>query len=318
VSGSLVRSELKRLWSRRLTKLFLLAALGGIVFSGGALYLGHSKDLAAARAKARALYVEQIQFLEDNPDAFPPGVPKEEFLPRVGDFYVDPRFFLVQQASNVLTPTAVFLAVLTFVVAASYVGAEWHHGTIGQLLLWEPRRPRVLAAKAGVMAAGAGVAGFVGQCVVIGTLYLVAATRGTTEGADSAFVARLFEQAGRTSLLLGFTAVVAVVLATVSRSTAAALGIGFAYLAVLERFVAVLRPLWRAWLPGDNAATLLQGSTTVYAPAAVSVPGPGPVFAEPELGFHTYTAGRAAIILAVYALVLYAIALAVFRRRDVT
>ncbi len=46
--------------------------------------------------------------------------------------------------------------------------------------------------------------------------------------------------------------------ANLLRNTAAALGVGFVYFAVVENALRVLRPRWQEWLITDNAVALLH------------------------------------------------------------
>ncbi|MFN2389937.1 MAG: hypothetical protein ABR575_10095 [Actinomycetota bacterium] len=86
-------------------------------------------------------------------------------------------------------------------------------------------------------------------------------------------------------------------LAAIGRNTAAALGTGFVYLAVVEGLIRRFRPAWSDWLIGDNVGLIFMGTGEVD-----------------HLG-HSQAAG--ALLLAVYGCAVLGLALAVFRARDV-
>ncbi len=79
------------------------------------------------------------------------------------------------------------------------------------------------------------------------------------------------------------------------RNTALALGISFAWLAVVENMIRGLRPKWEPWLIGNNAASFVA---------------PG------EEGAVRSMLGGG-VMLAIYALLIATIATQIFKRRDV-
>ena len=58
----------------------------------------------------------------------------------------DSRAHLVDIA-DILLGISVLIMILMWLVGASFIGAEWRHGTITTLLTWEPRRIRLMVAK---------------------------------------------------------------------------------------------------------------------------------------------------------------------------
>jgi hypothetical protein len=55
-------------------------------------------------------------------------------------------------------------------------------------------------------------------------------------------------------------------IATIGRNTAAALGIAFGYLAIVEPAIRGLRPSWSPWLLGDNSVVVITNQTPEHAP----------------------------------------------------
>lgn len=157
------------------------------------------------------------------------------------------------------------------VLGASSVGAEWHAGTMTTLLAWEPRRVRVSVAKA--------VACILSVFVIAVGLLIVLA------------LAMTMATAAAFGSALGFA------LAMIGRNTAAALGVTFGYLAIVEVLLRELRPGWQKWLLSENLGALITG----HAP-----------------GVAGRSLGGAASVLLLYAGVLLLAAVASFRARDVS
>jgi ABC-2 type transport system permease protein len=311
VSG-LLRAELLRLRSRRTTWLlaFLTLALMLSILIG--MFVSHRKQATPEEiANARLGYEQTVEYCNQHP-ADCGGQ-----LPVLSDFLEDKRFHLTD-TPDIVAGFSVALVVVAFVLACSFLGSEWHHSLMGALLLWEPRRGRVLLAKALAVSAVAAAAAYVANMLMVAGLYLVAATRGTDEGVRAGFLGGLNATAGRASLLVAIAALIGVGLASLTRSSAASIGIGLVYLGVIERFLAALKPGWRPWLAGDLASAVLLGTWQVYVPVspaeAARMGGGFGDFLKPV----TLTWQRGALVLGGYLAVLLILAFLDFRRRDVT
>jgi ABC-2 type transport system permease protein len=125
----------------------------------------------------------------------------------------------------------------------------------------------------------------------------VGVLRGTTDGVDATWVRSTVGIAVRIAAMGSVGAVIGFAIASVSRNTAAGLGVGFGYTVIVENLIRGLRPQWARWLVGDNAVAFITGSS------------PDPSF---ELSMI-----RAGLVLALYASVLAIVAVALFRARDV-
>jgi hypothetical protein len=148
---------------------------------------------------------------------------------------------------------------MVWLLAASFVGADWQSDTIRTTLTWEPRRIRLMAAKVIAFALAASLGVLVLLALLGGALVPAAAFRGTTEGTDSAWLSDLITTALRIAALAGLAAVASISIATIGRRTSAALGVGFLYLAVIEGVVRGTLPGLRPWLVGDNAVGFVDG-----------------------------------------------------------
>jgi hypothetical protein len=211
----------------------------------------------------------------------------------------DSRFDL-NGLRDILLGTSFLLAAVGLILGASFVGAEWHWGTVATLLTWEPRRVRVLLVKAVICAGAVFVLLLALEAVFSLVLWLDAATRGITEGTGgAAWLRSVVGMAARCAAVGAFAAAVGLAVATVGRNTAAALGAVFVYFAIVERLISGLRPLWQRWLIGDNVAMFLTGLDN----------------RDPPLHRTMTSSG---MLLLSYAAALAAIAVAWFRARDVT
>jgi hypothetical protein len=183
-------------------------------------------------------------------------------------------------------------------LGASFIGADWHAGTVATLLTWEPRRLRVILAKVIACVAGTFALVIVLEAILGGTLALVAALRGTTVGVDGAWVMGTIGVAFRVAALSCIGAAIGFAIASVARNTAAALGVGFGYTVIVENLVRGLRPQWERWLVGDNAVVFITGHSG-------------------DASFERSIL-QAGLIVAAYAAGLLIVAVAVFRARDVS
>lgn len=302
--SALLSVELRRMLARRLVRVLVVLALVGIAIAGVAVAVTSKPVVGPALVLAQQ-QVEEFRLgcereVAAHPEDYPANVDPEEFCRenyRVEFFYSDPRFHLTA-LRDVFLGTAFILVVGGWLLGASFMGAEWHAGTLATLLTWEPRRLRVFVAKFAAAAAVLFLLAVALQAILGLVLAAAAALRGTTEGADAEWLRSVSGVAVRVAGLTAMAGAMGFAIATIGRNTAAALGAGFAYLAVVEGLVRGLRPQWSRWLIGDNAGVFLTGEA-----------GFPPVNRSP-LG--------AAGVIAAYAGALLLAALVAFRERDVT
>jgi hypothetical protein len=194
--------------------------------------------------------------------------------------------------------TTIPLALVAWVIGATSVGADWHTGTMATTLTWESRRVRLHTAKA-VATLGFVFVGFVAAQVALGLGLLPAAlVSGTTEGADASWLADTAVVVLRGGALAVVAASIGFSVASIFRNTAAGVGIGFAYLNVVETLLGALFPGLIDWLLVPNAIAFMIGENF-------------------DVTFQR-SAGQAAALLAFYAVAFLVAATLVFRTRDVT
>jgi len=214
---------------------------------------------------------------------------------------------IVQFASE----TSTFVVLLGVALAASLGGADWSAGTMTTLLTWEPRRVRVLLIRALVVAFVVAFVTLLLQAILFGSFSLAVALRGTSLGAPSGLLGTAALTGLRVSTVAVGFGLVALAIATIGRSTVAALGVLFGYLVLVEGVIAGLRPSIQDRLL-VRAGGVIVSQQPIYDESR-SFSSIGPSNLPPVLLGIT----EAWVVAAVYVVVLMVLALLVFRTRDV-
>jgi ABC-type transport system involved in multi-copper enzyme maturation permease subunit len=200
---------------------------------------------------------------------------------------------------GVLGGTTVPFVLMAWLLGSSSIGAEWRAGTVVTQLTWEPRRIRLIVAKATAAALVCMALFVVLQALLAASLLPGILSKGTTTGAGATWLRGLAGLVLRGTVLAGVGALIGFAVGMIGRNTAVALGAGFVYLAILEGgLLGGIYPGIRRWLLIGNSIVFVGGAE---APDVVgrSVLGAG-------------------IVLVLYGLGAMAVAAAVFRARDVT
>ncbi|OMQ15794.1 hypothetical protein A7K94_0207030 [Modestobacter sp. VKM Ac-2676] len=175
--SGLLRAEFQRFTARRFIRLLLLVA--ALVWVGALVVglLNYSSPSPERLAAAEQQRQEQIEAsIEGRADCLEQVLPEEGLTPeqlcgppvRESDFSIDwfidpPPFSFAENGAMGAASVGLLAAALAFLLGATFVGAEWSSRSMTNLLFWEPRRSRVLGAKAAVVAAAAVVLGVVAQ-----------------------------------------------------------------------------------------------------------------------------------------------------------
>ena len=303
----LLRVEARRIASRRVVRAFLVLAVLGILAGTVTVFVrSHKLTQAGQRValeQAEARRQSDVRACANGDfgipaGVIPPGMTLQQFcdqkaIPPVQEYVRDPRYHLTN-ARDALQGTNILFMLLLGVIGASMIGAEWQAGTMTTLLTWEPRRVRVFVAKAITVTLFAVIASLLLQALLGLLLYGVAVFRGTTAGADAAWLRSTVGVVLRGGVLAGLSALAAMAVATIARNTAFAIGAAFAWLAVVEPIIHGLRPGWSSWLVSRNAGIFLLGQTDFGRTATV-----------------------AGILITVYVGAMALAAMASFRARDV-
>ncbi|MFN2626068.1 MAG: hypothetical protein ABR520_08300, partial [Mycobacteriales bacterium] len=311
-------------------RLLMLAYAGVLLVSLGNQFFDSNRDLAAARARAgRSAEKQNAQFQEGiarcegakaagqlpvDVECGPP-VGSEKLTAPPEAFYNDPRFDFRRETPPHVKVIGGTLALIGFLVGATFAGADWSSGTVQSLLFWEPRRLRVMAAKIAALLTVIAGAAVTLLALLTGIEYLTAVVRGVVGDPTVGFYASLGLTGLRAVALAAFGSALGLGFAGLTRNTGAALGVGFLYFAVAENAVRGLRPGWRRFLVGENVNAWLDKAIVLADPHAQAR---GSEFvAVPREGFRL-TMGRSGLTLGLYALTLLVVMTELFRRRDVT
>jgi hypothetical protein len=247
---ALVRTELRKCWSRRSVHLFGALALAGIILAGVLVFINSAHPTQVCEATKTG----------------------------VGHCRSQNVFNLVD-LKQVFRGASISLLILGIALAASFIGAEWGAGTMTTLLTWEPRRARVYTAKFIAAAIFAFLSAIL-VLIVLGLALLPSAlAHGSTAGADASWVLASTYSILRGALMCALAAGIGLAIGSLARNTTAAVLVTFFYLFVLENLVRGLKPHWIGWLFGDNATEFVIGHRVVVDTSQGPILSHGPVAA---------------------------------------
>ena len=314
----LLRAELLRAWSRRVVRVLAIGVIVGIVVSMGIATFNGLRDSADARYQRTLEACLRGEFTPA--DSLPPRYHGSlaAYCPdhvRRGDF-AGAQIRWADLPDGIASGTSSIIVLLGVLIGATLAGADWTAGTMGTLLTWEPRRTRVHLVR--LLVAVAVVLVFtIGAQVFLVLAYRVAvAIAGTTDGTPPGIVGHLAGIISRVAAIAAVFAIVAHAVATLGRSTVAAVGILFGYLVVVEGFVA---GLWRAIQPRllIRAAEVAISQQPLLDQGVTAVRGPNGAIVG-QFQSVVLSVSGAWVVLGVWVVVLSAVALLAFRARDVS
>jgi ABC-2 type transport system permease protein len=320
----LLLAEVRRLLARRAVVILLVTGFVlSVVVSGAVLWNGRpigADDLAAAQAQLeqsfgpRALQrmERDVAQCEENPRRYGggPGFDCEQIRPQAEDFIgrevLEPRSL----RDYLLIPLTLLLGLLSLIAGTTFVGAEYASGSMSNLLLFEPRRGRVWAAKvAAVLVVTTAFAVLVlGIAMLVSFTAAVAWSDVSWTGADSWHAAYA---TARGIAVVVASAVVGVAMTLAVRATIATVGLVLGYALVGETLLrAVAQQAVEPWLLGSNLVAFLRGRLVLRDYSEVTGRG------RPDVTvLHVQTS---AYYLGALLLALLLVTWVTFRRRDVT
>jgi ABC-type transport system involved in multi-copper enzyme maturation permease subunit len=322
--GSLFRAELHRFAARRFIQVLVgLSVVGWLAAVGIGLLVfdePSAADYAVAQERLEQFLADEEQWrsecVEDAEDA---GEDVESFcgppltaadMGGVEGFLDRPPFVLASAGEGGAIAFAAGAAVLTFLVGATWIGAEWSHRTIVALLFWVPSRLRVMGTKLGVLALASAALGVVAQLGWLAMAGILQAVAGVDGDLPAGFWGDLLAAQGRSVLLAVLAGLIGFGLANLLRNTGAALGAGFVYFAIVELAVRLIDPTLERWLLSVNAVALVvPGGVTLYDYSAM-VDGTG----EPPTYLVTNLQGG--LVVGAFAAVIVGVGGWLFARRD--
>ena len=318
----LLRAEFGRLRSRRFTLVTLLVVFLALAGLQIIVNFEVTPPTAAQQAQNQAAYEQAHKDWVDTHASYEAACrktsqhPDEECVipePQLSDFGGAQTYR--EAAGSVLT-VAVYLAGLAaFVVAASFIGAEYSTGSIGNWLTFLPRRGRVFGAKLIVIVVFAAVLSALASALTLGG----AAALVRLHGGQVSGLPTLAQLAGRGTALAVALAVVGFCAALVSRHTAAAVGVLLGYLFVWFVRLVVLRQFAVAqeatrWSPEGNIQAIVNNGHDYFVPVR-RLTADGEVLDTVQ---RSISLTHGVVYWSALLLVVIAASLVVFRRRDVT
>jgi hypothetical protein len=266
----LVRAELRRIAARRLVRVTLALAIVGAVV-GGILAFTTTSSISEATYQQRVRTVEVQQRAQEATtqaclqahgvkvgERFSNQVANECF-PDHSISAHDPRFHRLR-LRNLLKGLSGVLAIIGWALGASLVGAEFASRSMTTFLTWETRRTRVLVVKIAVVLVTVAIFAALTLMAVALALLPALIMHGAPLQAGDPGVAALAAVIARGAVLASLAAGMGFAIATLGRNTAAALGVGFAYIVVLENILGNSLRGWRRWLLLGNAIVFVGGS----------------------------------------------------------
>jgi ABC-2 type transport system permease protein len=322
----LVAVELRRLWWRRLAKVVIALAvvLTGVTLYGA--YQSTSPDAIAERLQNYRQTVAQFpQMLQDcqraEAQARESGDPAADFGCSQLTAPTPQEFGLESPQAADLTVSmaetnAYLYAFLAFALGASFIGAEFSSGSLGTWLTFEPRRLRVAGAKLLAGGLGGGAVAALGLTVTALGAWLVsqlnrpdpALSLPAGSGGDESVTQLLI----RCLVAGALTGAGGVALGLIVRNTGVIVGIVLGYGVIVEGLLAQALGHGRLvpWLPLKNLQAFVERGSTYFAEVCTA----DGCHMEPMR--VSYTHGW--VYLLVVGISLLAVALAVFRRRDLS
>jgi ABC-2 type transport system permease protein len=317
----LIWVEATRLLSRRLTGIAMITVLLGLagyqLVVNDVLSPPAGEELAAAEQTYQQVHQDWVtsheQWEEECRDTDAPAAECVVPEPMLADFTGDATPF-TETASTALKVSTLLVALVTFTVAASFIGAEYSSGSLTNWLTFVPRRGHVFWSKLLTVTGFGALLGTLGAALVLGGTFVLAHLHGSRIES----VRELAEMGVRSVLPVIALAVLGFCIALVTRHTAGAIGVMLGTLVVwFVRSGALSSQAWAQritpWTPEGNFAAIVDRGYTYAVPVKKVTPD-GVITDLVERGV-SFTHG-----LVYWALLLTLVvigSLLIFRHRDV-
>jgi len=185
---SLVRAERRRFIKRRMIVWTLVIFVGLLTTIGSIVFFTTEKVTPAARAAAQAQadreyqrVMDEYQRCQESPTERCQGMPEPQREWFQAEYFMPPTFNFRNDADDFIIAWAILLAMFSFIIGASFVGAEWRSGAMMNLLTWRPKRMQVLGTKLSVLLGWLTVVGAVTFGLWTAALVGIASAHGTME-----------------------------------------------------------------------------------------------------------------------------------------
>jgi ABC-2 type transport system permease protein len=317
----LVLAEINRLLSRRLTRIALIALLLGLggfqLVVNDALSPLTGAQLAAAQHAYEETHKDWVDSHEKyEQDCRDTGGTAEECTfrePTLAEFSVEPTPFK-EAAQTALELSTALVALVAFMIAASFIGAEYSSGSITNWLTFIPRRGQVFWSKLLTLIGFAALLGAFGSAVMLAAGLVLARLYGSRIES----LRELAEMGARSVLVVVGLAMLGFCVGLVTRHTAGAIGLLLGYIVVWFLRMGILgEQAWAQrltpWTPEGNLAAIVDRGYEY------SVPVMKVTTEEVNIDFveHTVSLAHGALYWSILLVLVVMGSLLIFRRRDV-
>jgi ABC-2 type transport system permease protein len=317
----LIRAEASRLFSRRFTGMALLVLL--LALSGYQLVVNKALSPLSEEqlATAQRAYDQAHQDWIANHEKYERdcretgGAPQECAIPEptMADFTVHPTPFQ-EVARTAIELSTVLVGLVAFLIAASFIGAEYGTGSIADWLTFIPHRGHVFWSKLLTLIGFGALLGAFGVALVLSAGLVLARLHASRIES----VRELAGLGARSIVVVIGLAVLGFCIGLVTRHTAGAIGVLLAYLIVFVLRMGFLGE--RSWsqrvtpfTPEGNLAAILDHGYSYSVPVEkVTANG-----VSTELVQHTVSLAHGAIYWTILLAVVVVGSLMIFRSRDV-
>ncbi|SCE85894.1 ABC transporter permease subunit [Micromonospora chokoriensis] len=337
---SLYRTELRRLTKRRFTRYMTL--LGLVVLAAvvvGVFFTNQKIDatqLARAERQADQQYQEQVRWSEQEraecEKAKTAGTPSDRRFPDdcsvitappreqiEAEWFLPSTFNFRETFDETLIPFAAILALVGFVIGASFVGAEWSTGGMMNLLLWRPKRLTVLLTKLAALLTGILAVTLPAAVLWFAGFWAVATFRGSTDKVTSGVIQSAILTGVRGVALVLVLTTIGFALASLGRHTAMALGGVVAVMVVGQFGLGILLSMAsvkfaEAWLLPTYALAWMTKTVTLQNWNSCNAT----YFGECKPETMDITWQQSSVLFSVGLVVILGAALWAMRRRDIS
>lgn len=331
MTGRLARVEVRRYLARAGVRWLVIGMVAAVLVTGFAAWRSSRPPTEGDLAQAQATYElqktnweqfgaqlvadcrnTQEQARQRDPNA---DLACDQMAPTVEQF-LPHRATFADAAQGWLSQVATFLLLLSLIVGATFVAAEFSTGAMSTWLTFEPRRGHVFGSKAVVVTLMTGIAALVVSGLAVGVFWAATAINHATGHTTGRTFTDLGSQSGRIAVATAGAALLGAALGFLTRHTAAVIAVVIGWLIAIDGIV--LQALMDA--PRWGAALNLQAWLSAGYEQTVGITG----CITDSTGITgcngtklVITMTQAGLALAALIAVVTALALVVFRRRDV-
>ena len=317
----LIWTEVTRLTSRRFTGIALIMLLLGLagfqLVLNDALSPPSGEQLATSERAYQRTHREWVANHEqDEQDCRDTGAPPDECVvpePTLVEFTGSPTPFK-DATGTALKLSALLAALVAFMIAASFIGAEYSSGSMTSWLTFVPRRGHVFWSKLLTVAGFAVLLGMLCATLVFDVALVLAHLHGSRVES----VRELVEMGARSVLSVVVLAIFGFCIGLLSRRTAGAIGVLLALVVVWFVRIGPLSSLpWAQritpWTPDGNILAIVDHGYTYSVPVE-RAPADGVNF---DLIEHSVSLTHGVAYWSIILALLITCSLLTFRRRDV-